>query len=172
MQLHIYRLMEQTTGRGDFLDPLMKRTLDLSEFRTRLMHDNAGAKALSWLLKSAKYDQLEATFHIDFIQATGFCLVGEDKKDIWWDLLTISHAPKSFKDTTVSNEKYSTIRWTNAWITTILEARMFWTTDKNMIGASRATFNEVIRFNAGRTSETRIHVSGAFGWLMAKLPVL
>jgi hypothetical protein len=61
MQLYIYRLMERTLGREGVVNRLPNRTLDLGKFRARLKTDDAGAKALSWLLSSSNHEQMERT---------------------------------------------------------------------------------------------------------------
>lgn len=170
MQLYIYRLMEHTLGRG-LEDRLYDRTLDASRFRACLRNDDAGAKALSWLLNSATHDRVETTFDPRLIQAIAFCLVGQGKTDIWWDMLQIAHAPKSIKDTTMPNERYSCFRWTNAWFTSILEAQVFWTSEQNCFSEPLETFLEVRRLNAVKPlKEPKIAIAGAFGWIMSKLP--
>ncbi|KAM0711758.1 hypothetical protein Q7P35_001126 [Cladosporium inversicolor] len=171
MQLYLYRLMERTIRREKSSGSLWGQTFSPSTFIVCLINDDAGAKALSWLLNSANHDSIESTFGIKFIQATAFCLVGEGRTDVWWDMLNIQHAPKPTKDTTFLNEKYRAMRWYNAWLTAILEARAFWTTERNRFNEPLATLQEVIQFNREeRTREKMIAVAGGFHWLETKLP--
>lgn len=171
LQLYLYRMMERTTGRDRLSGHFLDQNLDVSAFRERLMKDNAGAKALSWLLHSTKHEQIETVFDIKFIQATTCCLVGEGKTDIWWDMLKIQHTPKQANITTMLHRKYRQVAWYDAWFTAIMEAQAFWATGKNRLNDSLATFLEVVRLNREeRTFETRIPIAGAINWLNAKLP--
>jgi len=171
MQLYLYRLMERTIRREGPSDSLWDQTFDPSTFRACLINDDAGAKALLWLLNSANHDTIESTFGIKLIQATALCLVGEGRTDVWWDILKIQHAPKATKDDRLMNQKYRRIRWYNAWLTALLEARAFWTTEQNRLNEPLAMFQEVVRLNREeRTDATKIPISGAFHWIENNLP--
>ena len=168
IKLYLYRLMDRTIRRERPSDDLWNQSFDPSAFRACLIHDAAGARTLSWLLNTANYDSTESTFGIKFIQATAFCLVGEDRTDVWWDMLKIQHAPKPTKDTAVLNQKYHSIRWSDAWFTAILEAQTFWTTQQNRLNEPLTTLLRVLRLDREeRTGRTQIPIHGAINWIGA-----
>jgi hypothetical protein len=141
----------------------------LSTFRACLIDDDAGAKALSWLLHSGEVDRIEATFNIRFMQAITLCLVGEGKTDVRWDMPKTQHTPRRGKDATVHEKSLST-RWCSVWFTSILEAKTFLATGPSRSNDPLATFLEVIRFNREeRTRITMIPITGAAAWLVKKL---
>ena len=171
IQLYVYRLMERTLGREALRMRLWDQGLDKGEFRACLSNDHAGAKALSWFLNSANHDRIETTYDPKLIQAIAFCLVGEGKNDIWWDMLKIQHAPKpSISESAISDARYRSTRWMNTWLVAVLEAQTFWANEQSAYNERLVTFNEVTRFNVERPHGSRIAVTGAYGWLMARLP--
>ena len=171
MQLYLYRLMESTTGRDRLSGHFLDQTYDLSAFRARLMKDHAGEKALSWLLNPARFKGVETIFDVKFIQATAFCLVGEGVSDVWWDMLKMQHTLTSTKTFTALGRDNSQMRWYSAWFTSIMEAQAFWTTEQNRLNEPLATFHEVVRLNwTERSNETKIPITAAVRWFLAKLP--
>jgi hypothetical protein len=112
VKLYVYRLLEQILGDDQLVRRLQARTLGWEELRTsnnhaelgrRLVHDKAGTKVVLWMLNVGKHEDLEATYDLRFMQAVAFCIVGEGKSDIWWDMLTIEHAPKLLGDAITEN---------------------------------------------------------------------
>ena len=172
MRLYLYRLMDRTIRRERPSDDLWEQPFDASAFRACLINDNAGAKALSWLLNTANHESIESTFGSRFIQATAFCLVGERRTDLWWDMLKIQHAPKPTKDTAMLGQRYHSIRWSGTWVTAILEAQAFWTTERNRLNEPLATLLEVLRLNRReRTGGAPIPTLHAMQWFRTKLPI-
>lgn len=163
MQLYLYRLLDHTLGRDKLSGHLWDQTYDLSTFRACLINDDAGAKALSWLLHSGEVDRIEATINIRSMQAITLCLVGEGRTDVWWDMLKIQHTAKRGIDATV-HEKPLSSRWCSMWFTSILEAKTFWATGPSKFNDPLTTFLQVIRFSREeRTIETMIPITGPTG---------
>lgn len=134
------------------------------------MRDGAGAKAMSWLLKTAKHEELDATYSFTFIQATALCIVGEDKIDFWWEMLTIDHAPKSLNHNAISELDYSRMRWQNALVVALLEAQLFWTKEDSCFDAPLRTFDKIARLNTGKfRPEDRISIVSGLSWLRTRL---
>jgi hypothetical protein len=180
MNLYMYRLLEQNLARNDLAHRLrdgtigwdeLRESLDLEELQKRLSHDNAGAKALSWLLQADQHEQLESTFEINFLQAAAWCTVGESKTDFWWDLMTIRHVPKFLGDIAVSETRYSRMRWQKVLFRSLFDAQLFWSGGNGSFNAILATFAEVLRLNATKKStEEHITLVGAHSWLSVRLP--
>jgi hypothetical protein len=148
-----------------------QKLIDYDGLRKKLVHDNAGTKALAWLLKTAKYETLDSTSHPIFMQATASCIVGEGKIDFWWDMITIRHAPKLLGDKTVSDMKYSQNRWSSLLILSLLEGQKFWPKEGNSTNGCLATFLKVVRFNNRQSSpKDRIALLVAHSWLGKRLP--
>jgi hypothetical protein len=162
MQLYIYRLLEQNLKWNDLTSCRLaagtlgwdesQKLIDYDGLRKKLMHDNAGTKALAWLLKNAKCETLDSTSHPIFMQATASCIVGGGKIDFWWDMITIRHAPKLLGDKTVSDTKYSQNRWSSLLILSLLEGQKFWPKEGNSTNGCLATFLKVVRFNNRQSS--------------------
>jgi hypothetical protein len=121
-----------------------------------------------WLLNSAKHENLEVTYDLRFMQAAAFCIVGEGKSDIWWDMLTIEHVPKLFGDAAVANPSDSRARWHSALLAPLFQAQMFWTTVGSIWNAPLATFRRLVHFR--RHSNPPIVIGGAVTFLHTKLP--
>jgi hypothetical protein len=148
-----------------------QKLIDYDGLRKKLVHDNAGTKALAWLLKTAKYETLDSTSHPIFMQATASCIVGEGKIDFWWDMITIRHVPKLLEDKTVSDMKYSQNRWSSLLILSLLEGQKFWPKEGNSMNGCLATFLKVVRFNNRQSSpKDRITWLAAHSWLGKRLP--
>lgn len=156
MRLYIYGLLEQTRG--------------LEELQKCLKRDQAGAKALSWLLKTAKHESLDATYSFKFIQVSALCIVGEDKTDVWWDFLTIDHAPKSLNDRAVSDLVYSRMRWQNALVVALFEAQLFWTKSDSCFDGPLQSIARITNRISGKTlSEDRIAIVAGTSWLLSRM---
>lgn len=85
MQLYLFHLLEETL-RDDKLVKLLRaghlgwddirRGIDQDKCRRRLADDNAGTRAVLWLLNSAQHETLEVTYDFRFFQTAAFCIVG------------------------------------------------------------------------------------------------
>lgn len=155
IRLYIYGLLEQSR--------------DLDALQKCLERDQAGVKALYWLLKTAKHEELDATYSFKFIQATALCIVGQDKTDVWWDMLEIDHAPKSLNDSAISDMVYSRMRWQNALTVALFEAQLFWTKQDCCFDAPLQSFLRIHRRNAGKRPSDRLSVVAACSWITTKL---
>jgi hypothetical protein len=151
-------------------DELRKR-LDFEELQKRLGDDNAGTKALSWLLQAGQHEQLESTSNMNFFNAAAWCIVGEGKTDFWWDLMTIQHVPKLLGDIAVSETQYNRMRWQNVLLNSLFDAQLFWPSGSSAWDAPVASFLKVLRINSAKQSGRQLmSVVGAHGWLAGHLP--
>jgi len=182
IQLYINRLLEQILGDDELVRRLragklgwdeLRKNIDHDEFRRRLAHDNAGTKAVLWLLNSARHEDSEVSYDVRFVQASALCVLGEGKSDVWWDMIMIQHAPKPLGDASRQNTRYSRDRWQGVLLTSLFQAEMFWTTEGSIWNGPLTSFQKVVRLNDSRMRARGgqpISLLGAYTFFSTKFP--